>query len=103
MEPSIETFEEIGRVCAAWDYLESVTEATVWGIIDADERLGPVITARLDLRGRWQMILEHAPKKLDAGKCEVLRKINKDLTPVMRDRNIIVHGLIHASIVVEGE
>jgi hypothetical protein len=102
MEPSEEMFAEVGRLCSAWAFLEARTEATVWGIVGADERLGRIITWRLDLRGRWQLILDHAPKHFDQGKCEVLRKINKDLVPVTRDRNIIVHGLIHAQGTVQG-
>ncbi len=96
VEPSNETFAEIGELCAAWAYLEAVTEATLWGILDADEKLGPLISARLDLRGRWMMILRHAPKKHTNTEIELLRDTNKDLTPVIRDRNIIVHGLVNA-------
>jgi len=89
---------EIGRLCGAWAALEAVTEQTLWGILDADQRLGPLITGRLDMRARWELILEHAPKKHDAKEIEELRGINKDLTPVTRDRNIIVHGMVHAQI-----
>jgi len=99
-EPSNETLMEIGRLCAAWSYLEARSEATLWGIVGADERLGPLITWRLDLPNRWSMILNYAPKKHDVETVEILRLINKDLTPVTRDRNIIVHGLVHAIAMV---
>jgi hypothetical protein len=97
-EPSLTTRAEIGRLCAAWAYLEALTEATLWGILDADEKLGPIITARLELRGRWDMILRHAPNKHQTDVIEILKDINKDLTPTMRDRNIIIHGLVHAVV-----
>jgi hypothetical protein len=90
-----DTHEEIGRLCAAWAYLEAATEATLWGILDLDQRFGPMITTKLDLHGRWGMIIEHAEKK-HAGEMSALRKINKLLVDVARDRNIVVHGLIHA-------
>lgn len=96
MEPSNETMIEVGRLCAAWSCLESTTETTIWGILDADEKLGPVITWKLDLRGRWQLILEHASKKHSSNDIDFLKKISKVLTVVTRDRNIIVHGLIHS-------
>jgi len=77
----------------------SLAPAKSDGLLDADDRLGPVITWRLDLRGRWQLILEHAPKKHDLKDIQDLRGINKDLTLITRDRNIIVHGLVHARVV----
>jgi hypothetical protein len=98
MEPTPETFMEMGQLCSSWSYLEAVTEEVLWGILDADQRLGPLITWRLDMRSRWQLILEHAPKKHGAKEMEELRSINKHLRTVTRDRNIIVHGLVHATL-----
>jgi hypothetical protein len=67
------------------------------GILDVDERLWPIITWRHDLENRWKLILQYAPKKHDKDACDSLRKIKKQLTiKVIRDRNIIVHGLVHA-------
>jgi hypothetical protein len=94
-EASPAIFQEVGRLCSAWSFLEKRTENMLWGILDADERLGPIITWRLDLRGRWQLILKHAHKKHGADQIKELRNMNKDIVVVTRDRNIIVHGLIH--------
>lgn len=99
MEPSPETKQEIGTLCMAWAFLESVTETTLWGVVDATEKLGPLITSRLDMRSRWQMILEYAPVKHDTKAVAELKGINKDLVPITRDRNIIVHGLVHAHVI----
>ncbi len=85
----------MGRLCGAWSFLEAQTETTLWGILDADGRLGPVISWRLDLRSRWQLILEHAPKKHNETDMAVLRAINKDVGTIARDRNIVIHGLVH--------
>jgi hypothetical protein len=95
-EASPAIFQEVGRLCSAWSFLEKRTENMLWGILDADERLGPIITWRLDLRGRWQLILKHAHKKHGADQIKELRNMNKDIVVVTRDRNIIVHGLIHS-------
>ena len=83
----------------AWSHLEARSEITLWGILEADERLGPIVTDRLDLRGRWDLILVHARKKHNSDDIERLRAINKDLVTVTRDRNIIVHGLVHARMI----
>jgi len=102
-EPTDATTIEMGRLCMAWSVLEGRTEATLWGILGADEKLGPIITWRLDLRGRWQLVLEHAPTRHNREEVEELRSINKSLTPVMRDRNIIIHGLVHAIMEILGD
>jgi hypothetical protein len=102
MEPFPKTFEAIGRLCSAWAYLESVTEQTVWGIIGTDANIGRFITWRLDLRSRWQLILEQAPAKHIETDMANLRRINKDVSTIAHDRNIIVHGLIHAVITLPG-
>lgn len=97
-EPSAETFEHVGKLCAAWAYLEHCTEQTVWGVLGAKENIGRFITWRLDMRGRWQMILENAPAKHDKEAMAELRALNKQVTAVARDRNIIVHGQVNAML-----
>jgi hypothetical protein len=98
MEPSTETLAEIGRLCVAWSYLERVSEQTLWGIIHAEQTWGQLVSSRLDLRGLWDLILREGPKKLAKSDITELKAINKDLTQVMQDRNIIVHGRIHAKM-----
>lgn len=73
MEPSPETFKEIGVLCVAWSSLEKCAEATIWGLLVADEKLGTVITGRLDLRARFELILQHAPKKHSPADVQELR------------------------------
>jgi hypothetical protein len=99
MEPSPETFKEIGALCASWSCLEKYAEATIWGLLEADQRLGTVITRRLDLRARFELILQHAPRKHLPADVQERRNINKLLVIATRDRNIIIHGLINARIV----
>jgi hypothetical protein len=95
-EPSAGTMEEMGRLCGAWSFLELQTEMAIWGILGVADKLGPVITSRLDMRGRWQLLLEWAPRKHKPKELEELRLLNSDVTNVNVDRNIIVHGLVHA-------
>ncbi len=100
MEPTISTFKEIGRLCVGWSFLESMTEATLWGILDLDNRLGPLISWKQDMRGRWALIVEYAPTKHDETAIATLRQINKDIQQVNADRNIVVHGLVHSTVTV---
>jgi hypothetical protein len=102
MEPTTRTCREIGRLCIAYAALESEVECTVWGILDLDGRIGPIVTGRQDLRNRFQIILEYAERKHTKGDIVELKEINKWLTPIMRDRNIVVHGLVSATIVQHG-
>jgi hypothetical protein len=60
-----------------------------------DNKIGPLVTAKADMRARWQLILDHAPKKHDSSEVAALRAINKRVRDVTADRNIVVHGLIH--------
>src|SRR5215218_6745857 len=48
------------------------------------------------------MILEYAPRKHDDNAKAILRGINKDIVPIARDRNIIVHGVVHSQALLPG-
>jgi hypothetical protein len=98
MEPSPQTFEEVGRLCTAWAYLEHVTEQTIWGVLEVDQKVGPVVTYRLDMGGRWSLLTEWAPRKHFPADVKVLSDIAAQVRTVNTDRNIIVHGLIHAEM-----
>ena len=101
MEPSQETLAEIGALCIAYSYLESRAEATIWGILNTDERIGTILTGRLDLRSRFQLIVDHAEEKHTELQVQELKEINKALVKIIRDRNIIVHGIVHAEVNVQ--
>jgi hypothetical protein len=97
MEPSTETFTEMGRLCVAWSALEYVSEHTLWGILQADEKWGEIISARRDLEMFWKLILEHAPKTLTETDVDDLRSIKREIEKVALDRNIIVHDISNSS------
>lgn len=94
-----EVFESIGRLCAAWSYLEFATEKMIWGIVGVDEMAGRNLTWGLDLRQRWQKIMTEAPKKHSDEEFNVISEINQQILLLAKDRNIIVHGLVHASVI----
>lgn len=93
-EPSRETFELIGRLCGAWSYLEYVTEHTAWGILGADAKWGEIISSKLDMKGFWNLIVDHAPDDLK----QELKNLRKLINDISDDRNIIVHGRVYAVI-----
>ncbi|WP_411782183.1 hypothetical protein [Bradyrhizobium sp. UFLA01-814] len=71
-------------------------EFTVWGLLGLDERVGPLVTWKLDVNQRWALIMERAPEKHSSTAIERLRRIGRHLSEVTRDRNIIVKGVIRA-------
>lgn len=86
---------EVGSLCGAWAFLEIVTEQAIWGILKLDSKVGPHVTWRLDMKMRWELLLKVSAEHLP-GEVSFLRKANKAVTVCTRDRNIIVHGVIHA-------
>lgn len=86
---------EIGSLCGAWAFLEIITEQTIWGILRLDAHVGRHVTWRLDMKMRWELLLKLGADHLP-GEMSFLRKTNKAVTICTRDRNIIVHGVIHA-------
>jgi hypothetical protein len=97
VEPTRKTKQEIGSLCQAWAYLEVLTERAIWGMLKLDNTHGPLVIWRMDMKMRWEMLLNKAPQHLP-DEMEFLRKMSKDVTTCTRDRNIIVHGLIHARV-----
>jgi hypothetical protein len=102
MEPRSSTFREIGRLCSAWAALEMETEATLWGILSLQPSIGPHISWRRDLKSRWLLIVDAADQRHCTNDATFLRKMKKDIIIVSRDRNVIVHGLIHGEVIIPG-
>lgn len=101
MEPSPHTLTAVGILCVTYASLEHTAEATIWGLLDVNQRLGPILTHSLDLRNRLQRIVEYAEGKHSAEDIELLKQINKQSISVVRDRNIIVHGIIHQNLTTQ--
>jgi hypothetical protein len=89
-------FEEIGRLCSSWAYLEFLTERAIWGLLNIDKELGRVVTYSKDMRQLWSLLISEAGYRLGEGDAKLLKDINKRLIIVMKDRNIIVHGRLTA-------
>jgi hypothetical protein len=97
-EPSDLTRKEIGSLCMAWAFLEFHSEATLWGITGITQPIGEIFTWRMPLRDKWNMITKVAKKNLSEDEYKELKEINRYLVQASRDRNIIVHGIVHAVV-----
>lgn len=98
MEPSAATYEKMGALCLAWSYLEMETEKTLIGLLSFNQELSRIFLWRMGMRQRWQMIVDEADTFLPSTDVSLLKAINKNIAVAMRDRNIIVHGLVNASL-----
>jgi len=90
-----EIYQAIGQLCSGWSSLEYVTEHLTRGILQGDNTTTPEETWRLSLRDRWKLILKEAPKKHNGNDLQTLETINERIPILVKDRNIIIHGLIH--------
>jgi len=88
-----EFHEEVGRLCAAWAYLEMRIEQKIWSTLSITEEIGAYITQSLDARRRWEMLIEVLKSK-NAPEYEIFKEKNKIMRDLIRDRNLIVHGLV---------
>jgi hypothetical protein len=96
MEPTPETYQKMGALCVAWSYLEMETEKTLLGIMSLSQELARIFVWRLGMRQRWQLIVSEGDTFLQSSDVSALKAINKKIEVVMRDRNIIIHGIVHA-------
>lgn len=93
MEPSLNTYQEVGRLCSAWSYLEMLSERTLWGILGMNDRLAQAFLWRMQLLSKWQMITREAKKALPEADAIALKALAKAVNSLARDRNIVIHGL----------
>ncbi|WP_145608238.1 hypothetical protein [Nitrospirillum amazonense] len=97
-EPTKETYAAVGHLCVAWSYVEMLSEQTLWGILSLNREQGEAFIWRMPLLQRWQVIVREAKKKFNESEIKELLKIKHLVETVQRDRNIVVHGIVHASI-----
>jgi len=98
VEPSAETQRQIGILCQRWSSLELETERALLGVLGLDHRFSRIFLWKLNMRARWQMLAKEAPNRLDSAQSEFVKELNRKVTMIMRDRNIIVHGLVHMAM-----
>ncbi len=93
-----EVYEKIGRLCSGWAYLEFRTEQLIWGITGVDAIAGRDLTWRLSMLQRWELVRARAPDKHDEPDLVILRALGDRIGILAKDRNIVVHGLVHTKV-----
>ncbi|MCJ2009172.1 hypothetical protein [Methylobacterium sp. J-092] len=96
--PEPELFEQIGRLCSSWSLLETLSEATIWGLLKVKPNVGEAITGRMDMRGRWQLLLDTAKNIHNDTDMACLKGFDRDIKVLNQDRNVVVHGVMSAII-----
>jgi hypothetical protein len=86
--------EGVGRLCAAWAFLEVVVATKVWQMIGLTEPMGRLVTDNLDLRRRWQLLIDVAELTGVVHLHQLYKSKTNALTDLTRDRNLIVHGAV---------
>jgi hypothetical protein len=102
-EPTRDTMAAVGQLCMAWSYVEMQSERTLWGILGLNAQQGEAFVWRMQLPQRWQMIVKEARKRFAEEEVNELKVIKKLVDATQRDRNIVVHGVVHAMAIVQGQ
>lgn len=78
-----------------------LTERTLWGLLDLNERLAQAFVWRTQMLSRWQIIKRVGRDFLSEEDFRKLMDIKKSVETCARDRNIVVHGVVNATITLE--
>ena len=89
-----EFMNQIGELCAAWSFLEYITDRILWRILEVNPKIGSMLTANKDLGSRWNLLVNNAGPFVDENELALLQRINTLLATVAIDRNIAVHGQV---------
>ena len=74
------------------------TERTLYGLLDLNQKLARIFIWKTGIRERCTLIRNEASNVLKPDEAKGLDSIVKLILSAGADRNIIVHGLIHAAI-----
>ena len=86
----------------AWSYLEMLSEKTLWGILGLNDTLAEAFVWRMQLSSKWQAIKREARKALPEADYFALKALGTAVEACARDRNIVVHGVVHAMAKIDG-
>ncbi|MBO6560223.1 MAG: hypothetical protein JJ959_06780 [Nisaea sp.] len=93
-ELSTEQYEQIGKVMAAWAYLESSIDRSIWRILDADNKTGRIITTRINMRSKLIMLRLLFDRHINDEKAgSAISTLEKYVEEVQTWRNHYAHGL----------
>lgn len=90
---SPEQLEAVGRIAAAWSYLESVLEAAIWSLCVLEESRGRALTTHMNLKMRIESLQTLLHVLGDDESARELSRRRKRIEKLGQKRNEIVHGL----------
>lgn len=86
-------FDLIGRIAAAWSYLEISLDDLLWHFLDLDDEDGRVMTARFDADRKCQLVSTLGSRHLSKAQFQELDGVLKTIQSLKEDRNFVIHGL----------
>ena len=93
IDTMLELQQGIGDICVTWAGFEHQTELLLWQLLELSEDDGKLVTTKLDIRPRLEMLAALADRKIENTEAkERLAKALEIVTQVQPDRNLIVHG-----------
>ena len=82
----------IGRVVISWSMLENAIEHLIWVLFNLDIAHGRIITAKLAVEGRLQMLKALAELAYKGQTAIDVKELISRIEIVKDDRNAVVHG-----------
>jgi hypothetical protein len=82
----------------AWAFLETVSDTLLHSILEPNEATVRVLQGKLEMRSRWDTIWQFAKERFSEPDIDTIKGMKRDVEVVSADRNIIVHGEVHASL-----
>ena len=83
----------VGQVIIAWGKLEAALDNIIWSIFKLKIEYGRIITNRLDVTGKCQMLRSLAPLALSDPDAADLIEVITDIESWKDARNMIAHGM----------
>lgn len=80
-----------------------LSEKTLWGILGLNHKLAEAFLWRMQLSSKWQAIKREAKKTMPEQDHLTLKALGTAVDACARDRNIVVHGVVHAMAKYEGD
>jgi hypothetical protein len=88
-----EHFQAIGELTAQWSFLEWQIEAAIWLLLPADESEGRIVTTRMNIRPKTEILALLARLKLPVPDRKGLSALMTKIVTAHDKRNKVIHGL----------
>jgi hypothetical protein len=91
---SRDIYEEVGRLCAYYSYLEGAVAQAIWLELRLTHDVGHPVTDRLQLRDSFKLLQSIHKRAGNTKIVEHLRSITKRMDALTERRNLLVHGSV---------